>query len=167
MTTRRTCEKCGGEKVPICSKAGKPGSGYRCRPCWAAYMREFNKRPDQAAKARARGRRYYRANIDLWRDEQLRRMFGITKADYDAMHAAQGGGCAVCGSERGHRNSALAVDHCHDSGKVRGLLCSHCNQGLGHAKDDPERLRGMASYLERSRGIAPPQISAPAMLWHF
>lgn len=130
-------------------------------------MREFNKRPGMVAKRKARDKALYARLKTERRNEQLVRHFGITKADYDAMLAAQGGTCATCNATRSHRGFSLSVDHCHDTGKVRGLLCSHCNQGLGHAKDDPERLRGMASYLERSRGIAPPPISTPAMLWHF
>lgn len=76
----------------------------------------------------------------------LKRVYGITDAEYDAMLESQGGRCAICcRSRRGRR---LAVDHCHATGAVRGLLCSSCNQTLGKMGDDPERLRAAAAYLE-------------------
>lgn len=65
------------------------------------------------------------------------------------MLAAQGGTCAICGKECDiHRN--LAVDHDHESGKVRGLLCQNCNVGLGHFKDNPALLQQAIDYLRRT-----------------
>ena len=82
------------------------------------------------------------------RDSRLRRTFGITAAEYDAILASQGGGCAICGSGvgdgRGHR---LHVDHDHDTGEVRGILCASCNLGIGKFLDSPELLRRAADYL--------------------
>lgn len=86
------------------------------------------------------------------RDQQLRGRYGIGAAEYDAMLADQGGCCAICGlPETVLRNSVamkLAVDHCHTTATVRGLLCGDCNNGLGRFKDDPELLRRAAAYLE-------------------
>jgi hypothetical protein len=114
-------------------------------------MREFNARPLNQEKVRARGKAYYRRNTEKWRADQLR-AFGLTQEGYDRMLAAQGGGCAVCGGEQITKGKKwLSVDHCHETGVVRGLLCNNCNNALGHAKDDPARLRTMADYLERSR----------------
>jgi hypothetical protein len=78
--------------------------------------------------------------------------YGITLDDYQRMHARQQGECAIC--ER-HETSVgpLVVDHDHDSGKVRGLLCHSCNRGLGQFKDDPELLRAASAYLVE-RGCA-------------
>ena len=78
------------------------------------------------------------------------RRFGLTPEGYDTLLAAQGGGCAICSTRDpgGRWGTHFAVDHDHDSGSVRGLLCSRCNVMLGNAKDDPERLRAAASYLE-------------------
>jgi hypothetical protein len=72
-------------------------------------------------------------------------------ADYERLLAAQGGVCAICASPTANRNNStrLAVDHCHESGSVRGLLCHRCNTMLGQAKDKPEILRAGAAYLER------------------
>lgn len=76
--------------------------------------------------------------------------FGISLRDYEAMLEAQGGGCAVCGAKSsGGRWESLPVDHCHETGKIRGILCLHCNTGLGHFSDDPARVRDALAYLER------------------
>ncbi len=69
--------------------------------------------------------------------------YGLSDADYDALLARQRGVCANC-----KRNRRLGVDHCHATGKVRGLLCGNCNRGLGLFHDDPELLRAAAAYLE-------------------
>lgn len=70
--------------------------------------------------------------------------YGITKAIYTSMVDSQGGKCAICG-----RIAALVVDHSHETGKVRGLLCSNCNSGLGFMGDNPVVLRTAADYLAR------------------
>jgi len=89
------------------------------------------------------------------KSKDLRRDFGLTLQQYDAMFAAQNGVCAICGKpdERIHKATGmpmnLAVDHCHNSKKIRGLLCSYCNHGLGSFKDNVKNLRAAAEYLER------------------
>lgn len=90
------------------------------------------------------------------RKSKLKAKFGITPEDYEAMLAAQGRVCAICGRAEtrmgngGQRIRDLSVDHCHVTGKVRGLLCAGCNKGLGHFADRPEWLETAAAYLRRS-----------------
>lgn len=73
------------------------------------------------------------------------------------MLAAQGGGCAICGSaaifDRSHKR--ICVDHDHATGKVRGLLCGCCNLGIGYFKDDPKRIEAAARYLACAPTSAP------------
>lgn len=70
----------------------------------------------------------------------------MTEGDFDSMLESQGGACAICRTkEPGGRN--WCVDHCHDSGKVRGILCLECNAGLGKFKDNPDFLRRAIEYL--------------------
>lgn len=76
--------------------------------------------------------------------------FGITKDDYAGMVVAQGSKCAICGTFHEYA-AALAVDHCHSTGKVRGLLCRSCNTALGFLKDDVALLRAAIDYLERNQ----------------
>lgn len=77
------------------------------------------------------------------------RLRGITPAEYDQMLAAQGGRCAICrrAPDENERGRRLAIDHCHDTGRVRGLLCTLCNVGIGALGDDAERLAAAISYL--------------------
>ena len=108
------------------------------------------------AAARVRQRRYTdRIGREGVRAANLRRAYGITVEDYEAMHAAQGGVCAICGSESNYYKAgalcALAVDHDHETGKVRGLLCNHCNRAIGMLKDDADVIERAASYV---RGIS-------------
>ena len=89
---------------------------------------------------------------DKQRHRNLLAKYGMTLDDYNRMLAAQNGVCAICHlPPSGNRNSRtihLAVDHCHTSGKIRKLLCSHCNAGVGGFKDDPTLLRAAIAYLE-------------------
>lgn len=91
------------------------------------------------------------------RKHNLKKSFGITPEEYERMHAAQYGLCAICGLPetmvRHGKLSVLAVDHCHDSKQVRALLCGSCNSGLGWFKDDPERMRRAADYVEEHQLI--------------
>lgn len=75
-------------------------------------------------------------------DGLFRRRYGITRSDYDGMIEAQGGGCAICAST--HR---LCVDHDHETGAVRKILCDRCNRALGVVDDDRELLLKLADYL--------------------
>jgi hypothetical protein len=83
-----------------------------------------------------------------------RKKYGLSEDRHAEMHAAQNGLCAICGGvdeqiiKRSGKTKELAIDHCHTTNKVRGLLCSHCNQGLGHFKENAELLRAAAAYLE-------------------
>jgi hypothetical protein len=65
--------------------------------------------------------------------------------------ARQNGRCALCGGPPTERG--LVIDHCHRSGKVRALLCSSCNKGLGFFRDDPERLTAAITYLENHADV--------------
>lgn len=81
--------------------------------------------------------------------------YGITIEQYDAILLAQNGICAICGGttaidkwKSGLKN--LQVDHCHKTGRVRGLLCFHCNTALGHFRDNVEWMKTAILYLERT-----------------
>lgn len=80
-------------------------------------------------------------------DYCLQKNYGITKEEYDNKLKEQNYSCFICKGKIG--NKALAVDHCHASGKVRDLLCSPCNQGLGLFKDSPQLLNDAAEYLRK------------------
>lgn len=70
--------------------------------------------------------------------------YGLTVAEFDAMKAAQEERCAIC-----RQDVVLCVDHCHTTGRIRGLLCHACNHGLGNFKDNPALLLAAVAYLEK------------------
>lgn len=82
------------------------------------------------------------------RDQLLRSKYGISADEFDETLAAQGGGCRICGRDSNPDSKSLAVDHCHTTGRVRGILCGPCNKALGLMSDNPELLRLAADYLE-------------------
>lgn len=83
------------------------------------------------------------------------RRYDISVGDVDRLIEAQGNTCAICGTHANdieHKSfvsNPLVIDHDHSTGKVRGLLCPTCNNGLGHFKDNPELLFAAAEYLSR------------------
>lgn len=128
-------------------------------------------RPEKAAASQKAWREANREKVRLaqreWRERtgynqkrkergenarQQLRLYGLTLETYAELLAAQGGTCAICQrSNPGMKNAKrLYVDHCHNSERVRGLLCRACNTMLGCVQDDPGLLRAGASYLERA-----------------
>lgn len=82
----------------------------------------------------------------------IKRTYDISWEDYEEMFDNQNGCCAICKSKvSSSRTTRLFVDHCHDTTKVRGLLCSSCNHGLGLFKDSPTLLKRAINYLESSK----------------
>ncbi|MGX1544286.1 endonuclease VII domain-containing protein [Streptomyces adustus] len=77
------------------------------------------------------------------RQRHLKRNYGLTEAERDALIASQGGVCCICLSA-----PAAHVDHCHETGRVRGVLCFSCNAALGQFKDRPDAIRRAAAYVE-------------------
>jgi hypothetical protein len=96
---------------------------------------------DQKAR-RSRANRIFR----------LKRDYGITPEQYEEMLVHQNGVCAICGNPDKHGRN-LAVDHSHETGKVRGLLCTHCNTGIGVLGDTADHLRAALKYLENQEGF--------------
>lgn len=89
---------------------------------------------------------------ELGRNTERRRKlrkYGLTEESYAALWEKQGSACAIC-----YLNKPMArnwhIDHCHSSGKVRGILCHHCNLMLGNARDSVETLTQGIKYLESS-----------------
>lgn len=157
--TTKHCTACDTTK-PVSdfgrNRARKDGLSHSCRPCTRAKDRQWRERnPSQRERNRVRSAALY-ADQDRYLDYRYRSLFGITLAQYDAMLAAQGGGCAICGTPPSDGEPRLAVDHDHRccptkkrscGGCVRGLLCGNCNRGLGYFKDQADVLLRASRYL--------------------
>lgn len=115
----------------------------RCRPCIV--------KQSAAWMASDRGKRVYS-------NARFLRLYGITVEQYDELFKVQGGVCAICkkpeSTKRRRRDDSrmLSVDHCHKTGKVRGLLCHGCNAGIALFREDPEALRRAAQFLRNQEG---------------
>lgn len=132
------------------------------RDAYNAYMREWTARNkdrlnterrerlltdlEYAERVRASGRARPKPQI---RSNRLNTIYGITLAEYHVMYANQEGKCSICRkSKPDHGRTGLVVDHCHNKGHIRGLLCSGCNNGLGRFKDDVVSLTNAIEYLK-------------------
>lgn len=141
-----------------------------CTECPAEAVKDRTRCPHHLEVARKKGNAYYHKNKEqiaakrrssrglgpdlTQRARRLMSQYGITVEQYDAMEAEQGGVCKICQRSESRygahgRVKRLAVDHCHETGEVRGLLCQDCNTALGLFDDDPERLRIALAYLAR------------------
>lgn len=122
------CPDCGVEKDPSMfprDRSAKSGSKSYCKPCHNARTRATIKR------LHGDTRHYH-----------YRQKYGIGRDDFERMKAAQGGLCPIC-----RRREATQVDHDHDTGKVRGILCLNCNAGIGALRDDPRLVYEAVDYL--------------------
>lgn len=144
----------------------EPPAGYvkRCptcgetKPAEAFYRSKYSKYSCSSYRKRCQNllsTSYARENKDkiqpLLRGYSIKRRYGLTVQDYEAMLRRQGFRCAICGTEECATGRNLAVDHCHTTGKVRGLLCANCNRGIGSLKDSEELLQRAIEYLQAGR----------------
>lgn len=119
-------------------RAAKPGEA---RERHLARRRALAK-TDAARKA---DRRWKTANIERVRKHgrlfNRRKKYGLTEADFDALVAAHGGRCAICDTDKpGGRYGRFCVDHCHQTGRIRGILCPQCNMALGQLGDSQDAI---------------------------
>lgn len=156
IVTEKRCSKC--KEIKSFSEYfkqtnGKHGLKSYCKECCKIYNLEwYHKNPENAKESKKRWvdankdkRKEYQIKYkDRQRESQYQRHYGITTQDYEEMFSNQNGVCAACGNPQTKR---LFVDHSHETGEVRGLLCHNCNAALGHAKDNVKILNNLIGYL--------------------
>lgn len=170
----RTCEKAKSPSAFYRDSRYKNGD-IHCAECRKAKVKAWrNSNPDRAKEiqresrnknpeaARSRARAWHEKNrerhlaymaerrkhhADKIRCGKLRSAFGISLEQYTSILASQNGQCAICGRAQDANKKRLAVDHCHKTSKVRGLLCSPCNQAIGLFKDSVPSLQSAIQYL--------------------
>lgn len=158
MTYNKRCRVCGAgfettvhnrelcsEECQLANKQEKRRlNDSQNRDAVNARQREWRKANYDPVKQRVRyeKNRVYRANADMVRK------YGITLEDYNRMLEAQGGHCAICPRVPGTKR--LPVDHNHDTGAVRGILCDRCNRAIGLLGDSTDLLESALNYLRNS-----------------
>lgn len=100
-------------------------------------------------KGKEKKRNYYQRTKHKALEQSLIRHYGITRKEYDEMRIKQDCLCAICGKHESESNKGLHVDHCHDTQKVRGLLCNSCNLAIGMLKHNSTILYKAIEYLRR------------------
>ena len=141
----KACTKCGEVKdlSHFHNDRRKPdGKVSTCKPCKAARDKIHFSKEEVKARRNTKEARLKQRN---W---HLLKQYGITHSEYERMLAEQGGTCSCCPATPDQEtNGVFKVDHCHTTGKVRGLLCNKCNVTLGNVNDDPLLLERLASYV--------------------
>jgi hypothetical protein len=176
--SHRICRTCKIEKTSdsFYRDSRYPGGDIHCADCRKEKVRSWrNANPDRAKAieknsrsknpqaARDRAKQWHSANRERHLDYMasrrknaphqikssvLKAAFGITLDEYNLILGAQGNACAICRKTPEQNGKRLAVDHCHTTLKVRGLLCSTCNQAIGLLKDSIHLLNSAISYLQ-------------------
>lgn len=124
----------------------KRESWYRNHETNLDRQRQREADPEFRRKKRERYERWRASDPRGVHRNNLKCFYGMMLEQWDALIIAQSGRCAICGTP-----GDLVVDHCHESGSLRALLCSTCNTGLGQFKEDPARMRAAAEYIETHR----------------
>ena len=180
----KTCSRCGGHGPFGPSKTSKSGLKSRCQKCLAAKQRDYAaKHPEtwanwataNAKHLKAKDAARYAADPEAekvrvlayrvlnpekvkgWLERSNLKKYGITPAEKQALFDKQGGKCAVCGDPLKPGRTGMQIDHDHETGRVRGLLCHPCNMMLGDFRDSPSLLQAAIDYLARGliTGLTP------------
>ena len=134
-----SCTKCKKEKPKSYFYKRKSPKGHDswCKECTSKQTTEYRKtRPERLKRSR---------------DYHLLSRYKMSTDDYDNILSKQKGGCAICGTDKpGGKNNRFHIDHCHNSNKIRGLLCCKCNHGLGNFRDSKDNLYKAIEYLDRA-----------------
>lgn len=139
----KTCKTCGETKSYDEFPNGRlysDGKRPHCLTCRRAYERK--------SYHKNKHKNPYVYEVD--KDAKLKRTYGISYQEYLTILEVQQNSCAICGVDQEDVSRAFAVDHCHDTGKIRGLLCSNCNTGIGNLRDDVGLLQRAIEYLNNA-----------------
>lgn len=148
----KKCSKCKSSKPP--SEFHKNRSTFDglqtvCKSCARATHMKWLE--TNAAKNAENAKKWRAANPRLSKDFGLRHRYGIPLGTYDRMFAEQNGKCAICETTDPGGRGDFHIDHCHDTGVIRGLLCHNCNVGIGHFQHDEVLIQQAINYVTTRR----------------
>lgn len=139
----KLCIKCDTEKDFSefhNNKASPDGLQKWCKCCRSSYNHS------KTEHQKAYQKQYRKANFDKIRDQKRQKIYGVSRELFDAMLQNQDHKCAICKTPVDHGS---ALDHCHTTGKIRGILCSCCNTALGKFRDNIDNLNSAIEYLNK------------------
>lgn len=157
------CKKCNELKEPTdfhkCASASD-GLQPRCKPCNNSAVHKWRKAyPEKekekqakyykknATEAKEKMKEYKKVNKSRIKTLNLKK-YGLSQEQYEVMVELQNHSCKICKRHSSEFSKGLCVDHCHKSGKIRGLLCGPCNTGIGLLQDNPAIIIAAATYVE-------------------
>ncbi|CAB4187426.1 Recombination endonuclease VII [uncultured Caudovirales phage] len=122
-----------------------------------AWHTEHSKKPHvierkKREKEKARLYRQTEEGNEYYYGLNIKKRYGISFSEYTNLFAMQNGCCAICGIHQANFKRRLHIDHCHEKGTIRGLLCSNCNTAIGKLKDSPALLERAINYLLKQLG---------------
>lgn len=157
------------------SRRENDGLSSRCRACNSAYNKQrYRNDPSHSLKVAEAYRKKQIAERDAYLAGEIDAapkslhwhigVYGLSLAEFQEINAKQNGRCAICGSlpeeAKGHRSKRLYIDHCHETGVVRGLLCSRCNSAIGYFDHNPTLMTNAAQYVTGASSCQPIASSA-------
>lgn len=161
----RVCNRCNNEKdLELFTKNRSKSLGYDslCKECRSSERKSkeyrikersrINSNPELKTKRNSYTYDWKKNNKDKVKKTQknwfLKNLYGITLDQYNTIFTSQEGKCAICEIHQSELSKSLAVDHDHETGKIRNLLCADCNTALGLAKENPDLLIKMSEYIK-------------------
>jgi len=147
----KQCNRCKETKPATCFEYNpqqRDGMRATCRQCLAP----ANAKRSRVYKAQQRANDPVKFRL-VQRGKQYVRRYGLNEGDFERMNDTQNGKCAICANSPDPKKRFLDIDHDHKSGKVRELLCTNCNTGLGRFRDDPDILIKAVNYLLKHRQL--------------
>lgn len=155
---RHAAIKEGKMSKKICKKGLHEFEGNQCKECSKIWKSTPEAKAKKKAlenkplnKIRTRIRTISPKYKAVRKNSKLLKIYNITQIVYNEMLLAQCECCAICSKHRSEFTKALSVDHCHDTGKVRGLLCSPCNLAIGNFQENIESILKAVDYLKRGK----------------
>lgn len=138
------------------SKSNQEYGRYMCKTCWNLRQKKYNKqtKEEKAAKAKDRQSKWSNERKLAEKEKSYRRSlktkYDLSLEEYNTMLLKQNHRCKICNSPNAKGRGCMHVDHCHETGKIRGLLCARCNLLLGKAEDNISILTSAIEYLKEN-----------------